>query len=226
MAHQAKTVVAPYFHDIEQQRQANTLGMWTFLTTEVMFFGGLFVAYAAYNLAYPIAFAEASRELDLVLAAINTVVLLCSSLTMALAVHAAQTDKKKALITFLLLTIVLGTVFLGIKAVEYGEKGVDFGIQLVETKHYLIPGPNFEFEEALRQPAQIFFSLYFATTGLHALHMIIGIGILLYFVYKARNDHFSSINYDPVEMIGLYWHFVDIAWVFIFPLYYLIDRLS
>lgn len=207
-----QSVVAPYFSNLEQQHEANTLGMWVFLATEVMFFGGLFMAYAAYHFAYPEAFAEASRELDLVLSTINTFVLLLSSLTMALAVHAAQTDKKKALVTYLGLTILLGLIFLGIKAVEYAEK----------FQHHLVPGPNFIFEGPPQ--AELFFSLYFATTGLHALHMIIGIGVLAYFVIKALRNHFSSVNYDPVEMVGLYWHFVDIAWVFIFPLYYLIDR--
>jgi cytochrome c oxidase subunit 3 len=207
-------VVAPYFRDIEQQRQANMLGMWVFLATEVMFFGGIFVVYSAYRLAYPEAFAEASRELDIVLSTINTFVLLCSSLTMAMAVHSAQTDKKKALVTFLLLTILLGTIFLGIKVVEYGEK----------FQHHLVPGSSFIFHEPYADQAQMFFSLYFATTGLHAIHMIVGVVILLYFTYRALRNHFSSLNYDPVEMVGLYWHFVDIAWVFIFPLYYLIDR--
>ena len=212
-----QSVVAPYFSNLEQQREANTLGMWVFLATEVMFFGGLFIAYAAYHLAYPVAFAEASKELDLVLASINTVVLLCSSLTMALAVYSAQTDKKKALVLFLLLTIFLGLVFLGIKAVEYGEK----------FQHNLVPGPNFGFEGVegdIVGHIQLFFSLYFATTGLHAIHMVIGIGVLLYLTFRAWQGRYNSLTYDPVEMTGLYWHFVDIAWIFIFPLYYLIDR--
>ena len=214
MSHSKPSVVAPYFSDIDQQRRANMLGMWVFLATEVMFFGGIFIAYAAYRLAYPQAFAEASRELDIILSTINTFVLLASSLMMALAVHAAQTDRKKALVAFLLLTIALGLVFLGVKAVEYAEK----------FQHHLVPGPNFVFEGSHAAQAQLFFSLYFATTGLHALHMIIGVGVLLYFVYRAVRGHFSALHYDPVEMVGLYWHFVDIAWVFIFPLYYLIDR--
>lgn len=210
--HSSSSVVAPYFSNIEQQREVNMLGMWVFLATEVMFFGGLFMAYAAYHLAYPVAFADASKELNLVLGGINTVVLLCSSLTMALAVHSAQVDKKKALVIFLLLTIFLGVVFLGIKAVEYGEK----------FNHHLVPGPNFMFEGP--PESQLFFSLYFATTGLHAIHMIIGIGVLTYFLTKALRNQLTSLTYDPLEMVGLYWHFVDIAWVFIFPLYYLVDR--
>jgi len=199
-----QSVVAPYFSNLAQQREANSLGMWVFLATEVMFFGGLFIAYAAYHLAYPVAFAEASKELDLVLASINTVVLLCSSLMMALGVHAAQTDKRKTLVIFLLLTILLGLLFLGIKAVEYGEK----------FQHNLVPGPNFEFEgvEAeLLGPIQLFFGLYFATTGLHAIHMALAgneknhqriAGIqqqlplreLFYFDDQRQNDHQQDIH--------------------------------
>lgn len=213
MAHK-HGVVAPYFHDLDQQREVNTLGMWAFLATETMFFGGLFLAFTVYLWAYPEAFTEGSHELDIVLGSINTAILLGSSLTIALAVRSAQTDNKRALITFLLLTILLGSIFLGIKGFEYYEK----------YTHHLIPGPDFQFEGPHANQVQLFFSLYFATTGLHAIHMIIGIGVLFYFVYKAARNHFTSLSYDPVEMLGLYWHFVDIAWVFIFPLYYLIDR--
>ncbi len=212
---QAKpSAVAPYFHDIEQQRQANTLGMWVFLVTETMLFGGLFVVYSAYRLAYPEAFKVASNELDFVLATVNTIVLLTSSLMMALGVHSAQTNKKKALVTYLLLTILFGSIFLGIKGFEYGTK----------FQHHLVPGYDFVFHGEFANAAELFFSLYFMTTGIHALHMIIGIGVLIYMTYRAFKNHFSSVYYDPVEMTGLYWHFVDIAWVFIFPLYYLIDK--
>jgi cytochrome c oxidase subunit 3 len=213
---QAKpSAVASYFRDVEQQRQANTLGMWAFLVTEVMLFGGLFVVYSAYRLAYPDAFKAASNELDFVLATINTVILLTSSLMMALGVHAAQTNKKKALVTYLLLTILFGAIFLGIKGFEYAEK----------FEHHLVPGYSFIFENAeFANAAELFFALYFMTTGIHAFHMVIGIGVLVYMTYRAFKNHFSSVNYDPVEMTGLYWHFVDIAWVFIFPLYYLIDK--
>ena len=213
---QAKSsVVAPYFRDVDQQRQANTLGMWAFLVTETMLFGGLFVVYSAYRLAYPEAFKVASNELDFVLATINTIVLLTSSLMMALAVRSAQTNKKKALITFLLLTIFLGAIFLGIKGFEYAQK----------FQHHQVPGYNFAFDHPeFAHAAELFFALYFMTTGIHAFHMIIGVGVLLYMTYRAYKNHFSSIHYDALEMTGLYWHFVDIAWVFIFPLYYLIDK--
>jgi len=207
-------VVAPYFHDIDQQREVNALGMWAFLATEVMFFGGLFMAYVVYRFSYPEGFIEGSHELNLLLGSINTVILLVSSFTMAMAVHSAQTDAKRKLVMFLILTILLGTVFLGIKGVEYYEK----------FAHHLVPGPNFEFHGANGNHVQLFISLYFATTGLHAIHMIIGVGVLTYFLIKAIMGRYNSLNYDPVEMVGLYWHFVDIAWVFIFPLYYLIER--
>lgn len=211
---QKQSALAPYFNNIEQQREANTLGMWIFLVTEVMLFGGIFLAYAVYLFNYPAGFAEASRELNLFLSTTNTLVLLCSSLTVALAVHAAQTDKKKQLVIFLVATLILGTIFLGIKGVEYAE----------EFQHNLFPGPSFEFEGPHIQQARLFFGLYFAATGLHGFHMIMGISVLLYLTYKAWRGYFGSLNYDTIEMFGLYWHFVDIAWVFIFPLFYLIER--
>lgn len=213
MAHKS-AVVAPYFHDIDQQHDTNTLGMWAFLATEVMFFGGLFMAYVVYRFAYPEAFIEGSLELNIVLGTINTFILLCSSFTMAMAVHSAQTDAKRKLVMFLVFTILLGLVFLGIKGAEYYEK----------FAHHLVPGPNFEFHGAHAGQVQLFISLYFATTGLHAIHMIIGVGVLTYFLVRAIMGRYNSYNYDPVEMVGLYWHFVDIAWVFIYPLYYLIER--
>lgn len=213
MAHKAG-VVAPYFHDLDQQREVNTLGMWAFLATEVMFFGGLFMAYVVYRFAYPEAFYEGSHELNIILGGINTFILLGSSLTMAMAVHSAQTDAKKKLIIFLILTIILGLTFLVIKGFEYYEK----------FNHHLVPGPNFEWHGAHGNQVQLFISLYFATTGLHAIHMIIGISVLFYFLIRATMGAYNSMNYDPVENMGLYWHFVDIAWVFIFPLYYLLER--
>lgn len=214
MAHKESSILAPYFSNVEQQREANTLGMWVFLVTEVMLFGGIFTAYAVYFYAYAEAFAEASLELNLFLSGFNTFVLLCSSLTMALAVHSAQTDKKKLLVLFLILTLVLGSIFLGIKGYEYYEK----------YQHHLIPGPAFEFEGEYARQAQLFFGLYFAATGLHGIHMIVGAGVLTYLTIRAWRGAYGSLNYDMIENAGLYWHFVDIAWVFIFPLFYLIER--
>ena len=202
------------FDDAEQQYEASTLGMWVFLVTEIMFFGGVFTAYVAYRSAYPAAFGHASEHLDLTLGGINTAVLIASSLTMALAVHASQLGKRTVLVTFLLLTMALGAVFLGIKAVEYADK----------FHHHLVPGPSFAFAGPDPHHAEIFFSLYFAMTGLHALHMVIGLGVLAVLVLQARKGRFGTRYHTPIEVAGLYWHFVDIVWIFLFPLLYLIER--
>src|SRR5215217_7359762 len=161
--------LAHHFDNLEQQSEATTLGMWVFLVTEVLFFGGLFATYMIYRNWYPDAFAAASHELDVTLGTVNTVVLITSSLTMALAVHAAQLGQRRLLMLFLVATMVLGGAFLGIKSVEYYHKFAE---------HH-IPGSAFQFEREHFRHAQIFFSLYFIMTGLHALHMIIGIGIML-----------------------------------------------
>ena len=203
-----------HFQTLEQQHEASTLGMWIFLVTEVMFFGGLFMAYSLYRIWYPEAWSEGSLELDIMLGGINTVVLIGSSLTMAFAVRAAQTGKQRATINWLLLTMALGLVFLVIKFFEYKHK--------YDLNH--IPGVNFQFEGPHANQVQIFLSLYFAMTGLHALHMLIGFGILGTVAWMAHKGRFSSEWYTPVEMSGLYWHFVDIVWIFLFPLLYLVDR--
>lgn len=202
------------FDDAEQQYEASALGMWVFLVTEIMFFGGMFTAYVVYRAAYPGAFGAASEHLDLTLGAVNTAVLIGSSLTMALAVHASQVGKRTALITFLLLTMVLGSVFLGIKAVEYAHK----------FEQHVVPGAHFVFHGPDATHAEIFFSLYFAMTGLHALHMIIGLGVLAVLALQARKGRFGTRYHTPIELAGLYWHFVDIIWIFLFPLLYLIER--
>jgi len=201
-----------HFETMEQQAEASTLGMWIFLATEVMFFGGLLMAYLLYRVWYPHAWSEGSLELDILLGGINTVVLIGSSLTMALAVRAAQTDQRRATIVFLILTMALGLTFLVIKFFEYKHK-YDLG-------H--IPGPNFHYEGPHAAQVEIFISLYFAMTGLHALHMVIGFGILSVIWWMAYKDRFDSHWYTPVELAGLYWHFVDIVWIFLFPLLYLI----
>ncbi len=199
---------------MEQQRDASSFGMWVFLVTEILFFGGLFLAYTVYRSQYARAFAEASRHLDITLGTFNTAVLIVSSLTMALAVFSAATGRRRALLLFLIATMVLGGVFLGVKAVEYGHKFHD----------HLVPGAHFRFPGPYAQQAEIFYSLYFAMTGLHAAHMIVGIGILTVLVLQARKDRYGPDYYTPVEVSGLYWHFVDIVWIFLFPLLYLIGR--
>jgi cytochrome c oxidase subunit 3 len=212
--HRHPPALAHHFDDLEQQHEASTLGMWVFLVTEVLFFGGLFLVYSIYRSWYSDAFAAASHELDITLGAVNTAVLITSSLTMALAVHAAQLGQRRMLMLFLITTLVLGGVFVGIKGVEYYHKYVE---------HH-IPGPSFEFEREYFRQAQIFFSLYFVMTGLHALHMIIGFGIMLFMLWWAWNGTVTAEYYSPIEISGLYWHFVDIVWIFLFPLLYLIDR--
>jgi cytochrome c oxidase subunit 3 len=247
------------FNSMSQQKEAAVLGMWTFLLTEILFFGGLFMAYVLYRTWYHDAFVAASTSITLFWGALNTVVLIGSSLTMALAVRAAQTNKRIATVNWLILTMVLGLVFLGVKVIEYADK----------FEHHHVPGPNFVWEEPghesasaagggagatspelagttrasgggaapagaghegsadtgnFQQHTQIFFSLYFTMTGLHALHMIIGIGLMIVITWMAWKGRFDAHYYTPVEMSGLYWHFVDIVWIFLFPLLYLIDR--
>jgi cytochrome c oxidase subunit 3 len=203
-----------HFDDLEQQHEASWIGMWIFIATEVMFFGGMILGYTYYRSLYSQGFAEASNHLDVLLGSINTAVLICSSLSMALAVHSAESGNNRAVVRFLILTILLGSVFLGIKFFEYYTK----------FEEHLIPGGSFAFEGPLARPAEIFFSFYFAMTGMHALHMVIGVGLLAALAWRARRGRFSPVYYTPVELTGLYWHFVDIVWIFLFPLLYLLGR--
>jgi cytochrome c oxidase subunit 3 len=204
-----------HFDNMEQQAEASTLGMWTFLVTEIMFFGGLFMAYLVYRWQSPLGFQEASHHLNIYWGAANTAILIISSLTMALAVRAAQTSQPvRAQIGWLVSTMVLGAAFLGIKAIEYSDKFRD----------HIVPGPYFQWEGLYPKPAEQFYSLYFAMTGLHALHMVIGLGIMAVITWMASRKAFDSEYYTPVEVAGLYWHFVDIVWIFLFPLLYLIGR--
>ena len=212
--HEAATL-KHHFANAEQQKDASTIGMWVFLVTEIMFFGGLFLAYFAYRQAYPVAFASASNKTNLWLGAANTTVLICSSLTMALGVHYAAKGKQKLLILFLILTLMLGGIFLGVKAYEYHDKWV---------KHE-VPGAHFDCEgceDAGHAP--LFFSLYFGMTGLHATHMLVGFVILVILIVQSGQGKYTAKWHTPIEMFGLYWHFVDIVWIFLFPLLYLIDR--
>jgi cytochrome c oxidase subunit 3 len=204
-----------HFDDSAQQLDSSTLGMWVFLVTEVMFFGGMFGAYTVYRNMYPDAFASTSHFMNVTIGAINTGVLILSSFTMVMAVRSAQLGQKKAIIAFLVLTLILGCVFLSLKYVEYHEKWVD---------HH-IPGPGFQYQDPRYvHQAQILFFLYFAMTGMHAIHMIVGVGLLTTLIVMAARNRFNAAWYTPVEMIGLYWHFVDIVWIFLFPLLYLIGH--
>ena len=202
--------------------------MWVFIAQEILFFGGLFTVYAIYRHAYPGAFAAGSHHLSWQIGFANTLVLIASSLTMAMAVYSAALGKRRRIVGFLLATVLLGAVFLGVKYLEYGAKispcrgdGPYAGC--------LVPGDRFDagalhLEGAEGRHAQIFFSLYFAMTGLHALHMIIGIPIILVIAGLAWRGRFSPEYHTPVEIVGLYWHFVDIVWIFLFPLLYLIGK--
>ena len=216
-AHAETLALRTQFDTAEQQKDASTLGMWIFLITEIMFFGGLFLAYTVYRSAYPAAFGFASSTLNVYIGAANTVVLLCSSFTMVLAVRAAQLGWRRGIVIFLILTLILGLAFLGVKAYEWNEK----------FQEHHIPGPAFHVEGVAPESqghAQLFFSLYFAMTGLHALHMVIGVGILSALLYFAHKGRYTAQYMTPVDVAGLYWHFVDIIWIFLFPLLYLIDR--
>jgi len=211
-----------HFFSMDQQLEASTLGMWVFLVTEVMFFGGLFMAYVVYRNMYPAAWLESSHELNWKLGGLNTGVLICSSITMALAVRAAMLGEKKNQLVNLTITMILGATFLVVKFFEYKAK----------FEHHLVPGPNWDPHQVLPsgelvavhlpQGSQLFFSLYFMMTGIHAIHMVIGLGIMGYIWWQAYKGTYNAEYFAPVEVSGLYWHFVDIVWIFLFPLLYLL----
>jgi cytochrome c oxidase subunit 3 len=208
------STVAHQFDDAAQQLEASRLGMWAFLVTEVMFFGGLFAAFFVYVTAYTAGFAEGSRHLDVLLGTVNTAVLLGSSVTMALAVRSTQTGSQGGQIGYLASTMLLGTAFLGIKGFEYAHK----------FSEGLVPGKFFTLTGSHAPAAQLFFSFYFAMTGLHALHMVVGLGILAVLLVQAWRGQYTPEYFTPVEISGLYWHFVDIVWIFLFPVLYLVAR--
>ncbi len=234
-----------HFKTLEQQKDTASLGMWIFLITEVMFFGGIMLAYTINRHTYFHAFAMGSNTLSLQLGGFNTVVLLASSFTMAMAVWSAQTSRKQLISIFLALTIILGFVFFGVKYVEYAQK----------FHHHLVPGKNFDIFYCVNNPskcedvevaeldkereeldrakaadpdlnahAQLYYSAYFGMTGLHALHMVIGAGLLFWLLKESFAGRFNAEWNTPVDLVGLYWHFVDIVWIYLFPLLYLIDR--
>ena len=206
------SAVAEQFDDMPQQLEASTLGMWTFLATEILFFGGLFLSYIVYRHTYFQAFAEASRHAKIIHGSINTALLLTSSLTMSLAIEAAQKGRNRPLLGFLLLTIFLGCCFLGVKGLEYKS---DIG-------EHLVPGQHFTRD--LPVQAQIFWFLYWIMTGFHSLHLAVGIGVLVIIARMAWRRKFSQHYHNPVLISGLYWHFVDVIWVWLYALIYLINR--
>ncbi|MEX0845694.1 MAG: cytochrome c oxidase subunit 3 family protein [Balneolaceae bacterium] len=207
------THVQHHFVDSDQQFDTAKMGMWVFLVNEILFFGGLFCAYIIYRAWYPELFSEAALELDTFWGAVNTVVLIGSSLTVAMAIRSVQKDQIKGLKINLLITIALACVFMVIKAFEYSHK-FELGI---------FPGQYYTYDGLKHAMAPIFFSIYYMLTGVHALHVIIGIGLIYWIYRRAKNGEFSSEYYTPVEITGLYWHLVDLIWIFLFPLLYLIE---
>lgn len=230
MAKAHSSTLQHHFESYYQQRNAASLGMWLFLAQEIMFFGGLFTAYMVYRTQNSLDFAIASSHLDITLGAVNTAILIASSFTMAMAVKMAVLAKRKAIVGFLILTLIFGAGFLVIKYFEYAAK----------FEHNTVPGEHFEFVvdqevvdfyelsperlEVMEKRAELFFSLYFMMTGLHALHMIIGIGLGIWLMFPAMAGRFNIDYHSPVENFGLYWHFVDLVWIFLFPLLYLLGR--
>jgi len=205
-----------HFEDLGQQHEASTLGMWMFLSTEILFFGGVLMAYWVYRVIYPEAWALGGEQQNTLLGGINTIVLIISSLTMALAVRAAQLGSRRGTVAFLVATLIFGSIFLGIKGYEYHA----------HWHEGLFPGLNWHWNEIpeLAPKVQLFMVFYWGLTGMHALHMVIGAGLLLWMISRAYRGHFGPEYYGPVEVMGLYWHFVDIVWIFLFPFLYLIPH--
>ncbi|HEX9048673.1 MAG TPA: cytochrome c oxidase subunit 3 family protein [Verrucomicrobiae bacterium] len=209
---ESPSIVAEQFEDADQQAEASHYGMWTFLATEVLFFSGLFLAYLVYRHFYFAEFAAASRHTDVLFGTINSVLLLTSSLTMALAVYAAKENYRRQVLPWLLATLFLGGSFLVVKGLEYHE----------DIEHHLAPGAHFL--AGMPPAAQLFFWLYWTMTGLHAIHVTAGLGLLTVMAWLARRGTFSGHYHTPLTLAGLYWHFVDIVWLFLFPLLYLVQR--
>ncbi|HEX3067861.1 MAG TPA: cytochrome c oxidase subunit 3 family protein [Thermoanaerobaculia bacterium] len=212
--HEHHPFLQHHFEDLGQQHEASTLGMWMFLATEILFFGGVLAAYWIYRVTYPEAWSVAAEQQNKLYGGINTLVLIVSSLTMALAVRNAQLGRRKATVGMLFATLIFGGTFLSIKMVEYWQ----------HFHEGLFPGANFTWNEvpALAPKVQLFMTFYWSMTGLHALHMVIGAGLLIWMMMRARRGDFGPEYYGPVEIMGLYWHFVDIVWIFLFPFLYLI----
>ena len=245
LEHEARPELRHHFADEEQQRNAASLGMWWFLGTEIMFFGGMFCGYLIYRRIYFPEFAAASSSIALFWGTLNTAVLICSSLTVAMAVRAAQMGKRKLQVQLLLATLFFGLVFLGVKGKEWTDKYKEHHIptfsdynavsgegDLTKGHEHLLgldkvandPVKLRERKAEIQQRTKIFFSLYFALTGMHAIHMIIGVGIFGVITWMAHKGRFTPEYHTPLEIAGLYWHFVDIVWIYLFPLLYLIDR--
>jgi len=225
-----------HFESVEQQFDATNFAMWLFLLTEIMFFGGLFTAYLILRNWYYPAFVAGSHQLQIVWGTANTAVLIASSFTMAMGVWSAETRRKKSLLVYLSLTLKFGLTFLGIKYIEWHEKwekhhvpGIHYSVQ-----SFIDPASDPEVHKEypddkplapdMAQKTEEYFFLYFAMTGMHALHMVIGVGILVYMIFRAKAGAYTTGHVTFVENFGLYWHFVDIIWIYLFALLYLISR--
>ena len=208
---------AHHFADADAEYNASKFGVWLFLCTEILMFGGLFVGYIIYHQKYPEIFHAGASFLNWKLGALNTVVLLVSSLTMALSIHYAQLGNKKAVLWHLYLTLACAFVFLGVKYIEWSHK----------IHEGLVPGPLFQLRLALKKHGHVknlamYFSFYFSMTGLHASHVIAGMGLIIWLIKRAHKGHFGSTYWTPLECVGLFWHLVDLIWIYLFPLLYLI----
>ena len=214
---QAAGTLKHYFVSSEQQFDAAKMGMWLFLVTEILLFSGMFVAYAVYRAWHPEVFAHASELLDWRLGGLNTLVLLASSFTVALSIHFVQKGQNRKVVVLLLMTLLCATIFMVIKYFEYTGK----------FAHGIFPGAGFaphgdHYAEYDIPFAPQFFSIYFIMTGIHGVHVLVGMGLFVWLVTRVVRGHFSPAWYTPVELTGLYWHLVDIIWIFLFPLLYLI----
>jgi len=203
--------VAHHFDTAEQEFSAAKLGMWLFLAQEILFFSGVFVAYVIFRYLYPDAFLEGGKHLSWQLGALNTVFLIASSFTMVMGVRSAQVNKRKASINYLIATFMFALGFMCVKAIEYSQK----------IEHGYLPARWF-FGEGASDKLHIFFGVYFAATGLHGLHVLVGMGLIAWLIYRSIKGEFHSEYYTPLEMVGLYWHLVDLVWIFLFPLLYLV----
>jgi cytochrome c oxidase subunit 3 len=203
---------AHHFDSAGDEFEASKQGMWLFLVTEVLMFGGLFVAYGIFRGLYPEMFHEAHKHLQVAMGATNTVFLITSSLTMVLAVGATQRGQRNRALAFLAITFLFGCGFLVVKYFEYSAK----------FHHGLLPGKYFVNEELTNPKTPLFFSLYFVMTGLHAFHVIVGMCLMVWLIKRTKNNEFSPEFYTPVELVGFYWHFVDLVWIYLFPLLYLV----
>jgi cytochrome c oxidase subunit 3 len=201
------------FKEASHQRESALFGMWIFLATEVLFFGGMFTAYTVYRCTHWQAFMEAGHHQEWYLGCLNTVVLLTSGFTMAIAVECARRGKRAALLWLFAVTWVLGAAFLGIESYEYHSKFVD----------HLVPGSGFQFAGSDPHASELFFCLYFTMTGMHMFHMFVGLMLILYFGVWTKFSPRALRRPNLFEVLGLYWAFVDIVWLFLYPLFYLIN---